>query len=561
MSSDGLFHRYLRAVYDYKALRSRAIGHQMSGAVGDVAGLDTEVRNELPSATSALSSGAYRVLPFTCLDETFPSAVRTQGKLTLFRPDFGEALTRAFLTRIFSEQAAPLVPSFGVRLDDVIDHSLHAAALRRRRDRILTAFALITGWAFLPGALVWIVGLVLRGALSRAGATIAGRLLPFTLVAAAACLLVAAPTRRTGPVCWYAAAALVVPAVGWLLSRHVALRTADALRSSALAALGDHPGALNPGDAGHEQVGSRRIAELQAQQRGNMLFASDDSREQVFGIGRKWGQWTMVTPLVPAPGRSGMAFHNFDFAEALERSFGTPQDRGGDAPEAVVRHVAVFPGTPQGRPLTRPTGPEYDGYGISASALRSICGVGHVPGDPRHAVCVQQFLHDGQILSTFLVSSVLEGATLHVIVRAYALGPLSAVLNRSPRRVWGQVLRAARHWQTESPIDDAELVRLLARAPFSLLSARLLDWLGGRLVLPEPFGLRSAAAQHPFTQGSFADDILRGASPVLRQVHAAVVGFLGEHEMDVAGLTPPDVSFTATDGGTPAMSDLAEWRS
>ncbi|GAA4959481.1 hypothetical protein GCM10023238_27920 [Streptomyces heliomycini] len=53
-------------------------------------------------------------------------------------------------------------------------------------------------------------------------------------------------------------------------------------------------------------------------------------------------------------------------------------------------------------------------------------------------------------------------------------------------------------------------MRLAARAAADLVSAAAV-WLGGKLSLPEPFGLRHAWADKPWRHRFMADDALRAA--------------------------------------------------
>jgi hypothetical protein len=69
------------------------------------------------------------------------------------------------------------------------------------------------------------------------------------------------------------------------------------------------------------------------------------------------------------------------------------------------------------------------------------------------------------------------------------------------------------------------------RAPFTWVPP-LLDFLGGRLKLPEPFGLRHVWADKPWRHRFMADDALRAATPVLRVVHAAAMRVLKENGVD-----------------------------
>lgn len=75
------------------------------------------------------------------------------------------------------------------------------------------------------------------------------------------------------------------------------------------------------------------------------------------------------------------------------------------------------------------------------------------------------------------------------------------------------------------------MVRLTARAPLTRYPP-LLNWLGGSLTLPEPFGLRHAWADRPWRHRFMADDALRAATPVLRVVHSAAIRVLSDNGVD-----------------------------
>ncbi len=79
------------------------------------------------------------------------------------------------------------------------------------------------------------------------------------------------------------------------------------------------------------------------------------------------------------------------------------------------------------------------------------------------------------------------------------------------------------------------MVRLAVRAPLTWFPP-VLDFLGGKLVLPEPFGLRHVWAEAPWKHRFMADDAIRAATPVMRAVHAATVKMLEEHGVDTSSM-------------------------
>jgi hypothetical protein len=126
--------------------------------------------------------------------------------------------------------------------------------------------------------------------------------------------------------------------------------------------------------------------------------------------------------------------------------------------------------------------------------------------------------------------------TLRIEVTGHALGPVHPLFNEKPAAREKEVQKSLRFWETRKvklPLVDAdEVVRLAARAPLTWYPP-LLNWLGGSLTLPEPFGLRHAWAAQPWRHRFMADDALRAATPVLRVVHAAALKVLKENGVDV----------------------------
>jgi hypothetical protein len=122
------------------------------------------------------------------------------------------------------------------------------------------------------------------------------------------------------------------------------------------------------------------------------------------------------------------------------------------------------------------------------------------------------------------------------------------------------VPKTVRFWETKTqklPLIDAdEVVRLAVRAPFTWYPP-ILDHLGGKLILPEPFGLRHAWAAKPWRHRFMADDALRAATPVLRVVHAAAIRVLKENGVDTErfGSRSSNLS-TAVQDVSPRKADL-----
>ncbi|NEE55386.1 hypothetical protein G3M55_63745, partial [Streptomyces sp. SID8455] len=90
-------------------------------------------------------------------------------------------------------------------------------------------------------------------------------------------------------------------------------------------------------------------------------------------------------------------------------------------------------------------------------------------------------------------------------------------------------------WETRDiklpVVEGREVVRLALRAPLTWFPP-VLDYLGGKITLPEPFGLRHAWAAKPWNHRFMADDAMRAATPVLRVVHSAAMQVLAENGVD-----------------------------
>jgi hypothetical protein len=150
--------------------------------------------------------------------------------------------------------------------------------------------------------------------------------------------------------------------------------------------------------------------------------------------------------------------------------------------------------------------------------------------------------------------------TLRNEVTGHALGPVNPLFNGKPAAKEKEVQKAFRFWETRKvklPLIDAdEVVRLAARAPLTW-HPPLLNWLGGSLTLPEPFGLRHAWADQPWRHRFMADDALRAATPVLRVVHAAAMKTLRENGVNVEKFgTRSSVLSGAVQEVTPKKADV-----
>jgi hypothetical protein len=113
---------------------------------------------------------------------------------------------------------------------------------------------------------------------------------------------------------------------------------------------------------------------------------------------------------------------------------------------------------------------------------------------------------------------------------------VNSLFTSKPEAKEKEVAKQVRFWETRKVklplVDSDEVVRLAARAPLTWYPP-LLNWLGGSMAFPEPFGLRHAWADQPWRHRFMTDDVLRTATPVLRVTHEAVIKFLEGHGVDV----------------------------
>ena len=199
----------------------------------------------------------------------------------------------------------------------------------------------------------------------------------------------------------------------------------------------------------------------------------------------------------------------------------------GGFPTPSVRHWIVSPVGEGAKEVSRPEGQDVEalpdqGPRDTADLQRQQFGGGN-----RHYLGVQFVLWDGQLVITLMITVTVLHETLRIEVTGHALGPVHPLFTdqarrprrrRSPRPSGsGRPRRRCRWWSRRRWCGSP-------RAPPSPGIPPLLDFLGGKLMLPEPFGLRHAWADKPWRHRFMADDALRAATPVLRVVHAAAMG-------------------------------------
>ncbi|MEE1939071.1 hypothetical protein V1L54_06510 [Streptomyces sp. TRM 70361] len=495
--------------------------------------------------TQALASAAYRDGPVTDLTAANENAKVSAPKFSLFEPNLGEAFARAVQARMLGAGRKPLIQSFGCEPQTVVEHCLAASRIRRERDIRLTAVMVVFGLLFLPGVLLWLGGFQLRRTLAGAQDKSSG-LLGVVAIAALGVLAVVFVVQLPFTGFWaiYLRVMLVAPVVGWLLAKRICERYAKDLRSRWSGLLdGGGIGAKipeavphAPGDAGAETI-RLNLAKLAAEQRSNLVFYAGP--KGILGMGTRWGSWQLAEELVPAePGSEINPFRSWDVARAihdrlrlLER---TPVHTGG-FPAPVVRHWVVAPIGEGAGEVSRPDGQEVEAYSFKDFEVQRICNEQQFGSGNRHYLGVQFILWDGQLVLTMLVNVTLLHHTLRIEVTGHALGPVHPAFFGKPSPRKKTVSKPVRFWETkdiELPLIEAkEVVRLAARAPLTWFPP-VLDFLGGKLSLPEPFGLRHVWADKPWRHRFMADDALRTATPVLRAVHAAVLKVLKENGVD-----------------------------
>ncbi|GAA2345505.1 hypothetical protein [Streptomyces cuspidosporus] len=508
----------------------------LSGAAGQ-----TEV-------TQALASAAYRDSPVAKLleanSEWTVSEVKPP-KISLFEPNLGEAFSRAVQLRMLGGGRGQVIQSFGMEPQTVVEHCLAANRIRKTRDARLTAVMVIFGLLFLPGVLLWLGAFQLRRTIAGAQDKRMGALGTVFLVGLAvltAIFLVKLPFHGFWGI--YLRGVVIAPIVGWYVAKQISERTAKHLRECWEGLLtGGGIGAKvpetvpnHPGQKSAEDL-RKALHKLTAEQYSNVVFYAGP--KGILGMGTRWGSWQLAEDLVSAdPGKEIDPFRSWDVIRAihdqlrlLER---TPLHTGG-FPTPSVRHWVVSPIAEGAKSVERGGTSEEEGFQIKGVELQRICDEHHFgPGD-RHYLGVQFVLWDGQLVITLLVTVTLLHKTLRIEVTGHALGPVHPLFTTKPSKPSKTVSKTFRFWETKSvplPLVDAkEVVRLAVRAPFTWYPP-LLDHLGGKLVLPEPFGLRHAWADKPWRHRFMADDALRAATPVLRVVHEAAIGVLKHHGVD-----------------------------
>lgn len=504
-------------------------------------------------ATNALASAAYRDSDVSEIlkanSEWHKSEVKPGDsklfKSDYFKPNLGEAFSRAVQERTLGGDRKALIQSFGTDPQTVVEHCLSATRLRKARDTRLTMVTALFGFAFLPGLILWVLAFRLRDSLNNSKDKVFQSLGGILLVAVgvvAAVFLVAMPV--TGLLALYLRAMVVAPVIGWLLAKRIAETSAKDMRDRWEALLSGTgvrakiPEAVpkNPNETAREAL-RQGLEKLSAEQQSNAVFYAGP--KGILGMGTRWGSWQLAEELVPKdPTKEIHQFRSWDLIRVihdqlkmLERG---PLNTGG-FPTPSVKHWIVSPVGENADSVSRPAGEDVATFQVKPHEIQRICNHQQFGSGDRHYLGVQFTLWDGQLVITMLITVTVLHETLRIEVTGHALGPVHSLFLSKPEAETKTVKKAVKFWETRKvtlPLVKAkEVVRLALRAPFTWYPP-LLDYLGGKIVLPEPFGLRHAWAAKPWGHRFMADDAMRAATPVLRSVHSAAMRVLKENGVD-----------------------------
>lgn len=444
----------------------------------------------------------------------------------------------------------PLIQSFGADPQTVVEHCLAASHIRKERDRRLRLIMLVCGVLFLPGLLLWLGLFQLRKTLAAKEGKHSSWIGTVVLVgigAVAAVLMFKLPL--TGFLGLYARGMIIAPALGWLLARRTCEATARDLRARWDGLLsGGGVGAKipeavpgNPDEKAREDL-RHQLAKLTAEDRSNQVFYAGP--KGILGMGTRWGSWQMAEEL--APKSEGMEIHPFrswDVIRGIDAQL-RKLERGplhtGGFPAAAIQHWIVTPIGEGAAEVARPTGENVDAFLIKPHEITRICNEQQFSAGNRHYLGIQYPLWDGQLVINMLVTVTVLYKTLRVDVTAHALGPVHGLFTSKSAAPTVEVPKSIRFWETvERPlplVDAQEVVRLAVRAPLTWYPP-LLEFFGGKLILPEPFGLRHVWASSMWRHRFMADDALRTVAPVLRSIHAATFKVLEENGVDTDRFT------------------------
>ncbi|MEU0628874.1 hypothetical protein [Streptomyces sp. NPDC005989] len=529
-------------------------------------------------ATNALASAAYRDSPVEKIldanSEWHKSEVKVgRSKLfksDYFKPNLGEAFSRAVQERMLGGARKALIQSFGTDPQTVVEHCLSATRLRKSRDAKLTAVTALFGFLFLPGMILWVLAFRLRDYLGntkdKALSALGGALLPVIGIVALV-FLVGLPL--TGFLALYVRAMIVAPAIGWFIAKRIAESSAKDMRArwegllSGGGVSAKIPEAVpkNPNETSREAL-RQGLEKLTAEQQSNSVFYAGP--KGILGMGTRWGSWQLAEELVSKePGKEFHQFRSWDLIRAihdqlkvLERG---PLNTGG-FPTPSVTHWIVSPVGENADSVSRPAGEDVATFQVKPHEIQRICNHQQFGGGDRHYLGVQFTLWDGQLVITMMITVTVLYETLRIEVTGHALGPVHSLFTSKPAAKTKTVNKTVRFWETRDItlplVESSEVVRLALRAPFTWYPP-LLDYLGGKIALPEPFGLRHAWAEKPWRHRFMADDAMRAATPVLRAVHSAALRVLDENGVDTERFDNRSMILSgAVQDPTPRKADL-----
>ncbi len=504
------------------------------------------------AVTQALASVAYRDGSVDGFVEAVqPELKRKKGRFDLFEPNLGEAYSKAVIARTLGASRKPIVPSFGTDPRMVVEHCLAAEELRAVRDRKLMLVTLLTGFLFLPGTLLWLGAFQLRLWLKKDSPNreriYGGAVL---LLLGALAVLLALRPPFTGLLGIYSRITMIVPVIGWYLARQICLasvkdmraRWADLIEGNVLAAI--LPKAV-PRDENDEKADRLRtqLTKLTIEQETNVLHYAGVNG--ILGLGKRWGSWELVEDLHPAAGhRDFRTFHAWDLVKKITdrlNGLGRSDVGNGGVPRSSVQQWVIMEVGAGADEIGRPEGPDMDGPRMRDHAVVNIANrQGFGLDGPRHYLGTQFVLNKGRLIVSLLVTVTVLSNTLRVSVNAHTLGPVKGTFHDKPKPKELTRPKSGKFWLEETVqlplIDNDEVVRQAVRAPFTKAPA-LLNWLGGSMPLPEPFGLRTSWATAPWSSRFMSDDSMRIATPVVSSVLAATIEFLTDHDINTDRFT------------------------
>ncbi|WP_189543709.1 hypothetical protein [Streptomyces gelaticus] len=504
-------------------------------------------------ATNALASAAYRDSPVEKILEANSEWHKSEVKVgrsklfksDYFKPNLGEAFSRAVQERMLGGARKALIQSFGTDPQTVVEHCLSATRLRKSRDTKLTAVTALFGFLFLPGMILWVLAFRLRDILGKtkdkALSGLGAVLLPVIGIVALI-FLVGLPLN--GFLALYVRAMIIAPVIGWFIARRIAESSAKDMRArwegllSGGGVVAKIPEAVpkNPNETSREAL-RQGLEKLSAEQQSNSVFYAGP--KGILGMGTRWGSWQLAEELVPKePGKEFHQFRSWDLVRAihdqlkvLERG---PLNTGG-FPTPSVTHWIVSPVGENADSVSRPDGEDVATFQVKPHEIQRICNHQQFGSGDRHYLGVQFTLWEGQLIITMMITVTVLHETLRIEVTGHALGPVHSLFTSKPAAKTKTVNKTVRFWETRDItlplVESSEVVRLALRAPFTWYPP-LLDYLGGKIALPEPFGLRHAWAEKPWRHRFMADDAMRAATPVLRAVHSAALRVLAENGVD-----------------------------